>query len=127
MRIQMLLLIAGAGALGAIARYGLTYASERIWGMQFPVGTLLVNVIGCFLVGVLYHLSSGLSHDMRIVLGSGFLGALTTFSTFGRETFERLHEGRLGEAFLNVSSNLVLGLAAVALGFVVARQLSGNA
>lgn len=116
------MLIGVAGAVGALLRVGLTHAATRFWEHDFPYGTLLVNVIGCGLIGFFYHEATGLSQESRMILGSGFLGALTTFSAFGHDTVERLGDGRLGWALLNVSANLALGLAAVALGFIIAQQ-----
>lgn len=126
MRLSVLLLIGVAGAAGAMARYGLTQVTQRVLGSEFPFGTLLVNVLGCLLIGFFYHAATGLSVNTRIVLGSGFLGALTTFSAFGHDTFERLHQQHFGSALVNVAANLFLGLIAVAIGFAVARHLGAG-
>ena len=126
LRLSLFLLIGAAGAVGALTRFGLTHAAQRLLGSGFPYGTLLVNVLGCLLIGIFYHAATGLSMDARIVLGSGFLGALTTFSAFGHDTFEGLHHGHYGVAFLNIAANLFLGLVAVAVGYALARQFGGN-
>ena len=118
--------IAAGGALGAVARYGITQVANATWGTEFPFGTLLANVTGCFLLGVLGWaslLGQGLSPLWQAAISVGFLGALTTFSTFGFETLVRWHDGARGLALANVLANLVAGLLAVWLGLSVARWL----
>jgi len=99
-----------------------------VWfGDAFPIGTLVVNVIGCCLLGFVAQFgieSTSLSKETREVIGVGFLGGLTTFSTFGCETFRRLQEGLWGVAAGNVAANLIAGLLAVWLGATVARMIT---
>ena len=117
-----------AGALGAIARYGTSVLFKQMFGDSFPVATLFVNVLGCFLLGLLAHLGSQhLSEHWRLILGVGFLGALTTFSTFGVETIGRFNDGEMIKAFLNIVLNVILGLTAVLIGILVAKTVSGEA
>ena len=119
-----LLLIAIGGALGALLRYGASIGSRHVFGAGFPYGTLLVNGIGCFAIGFLAHLSLQddlLPEWLRPGLAVGFLGALTTFSTFGFETIAHFEKGEPLLAAANVVSNLILGLAAVCAGLWVAR------
>ncbi len=123
------LLIAVAGALGTVSRYALSGAAYSLWGGAFPYGTLLVNVSGCFLFGFFMHL--GLVTDIftaqeRLFLTTGFLGAFTTFSTFGYETFRYMEDGVWLPALLNIAANVIIGLAAVWAGLVVARYLFGG-
>ena len=125
-----LLLIGMFGAAGALSRYLAGGLAVRWFGESFPAGTLIVNVAGCFLIGVLYHVSQAtalVSDDWRAGIGIGFLGGLTTFSTFGYETFRSLEDGLWRAAGINVVSNMLLGLAAVWLGVVLARSLFGGA
>jgi len=122
-------LIAVSGALGAVARYGASGLAYRWFGERLAWGTLLVNVAGCYLLGLLMELSVGsevVSRDARLALGVGFLGAFTTFSTFGYETLRYVEEGAWGAAVLNVASNLLLGLLAAWLGVVTARVWMGG-
>ena len=111
-----LILIALGGSLGALARYAVsTWYVHRI-----PTGTLLVNVVGCLLIGLFMGAAierHWLSHNMRLFFVTGFLGALTTFSTFGWETFPFAEKKDFVLAFTNIALHLVLGLAAVAAGF----------
>ncbi len=123
-----IVLIAGAGALGSLARYGLNGAATRILGKGFPYGTLAANLIGCFLLGLLMELALGsdwISRELRLALGVGFFGAFTTFSTFGVETMRLLEAGAWPQVAVNVVANVVLGLALAWSGFVLARALLG--
>ncbi len=121
-----LLAIAGAGALGALARYGLTGTAQRWFPTGFPGGTLVVNLVGCFLLGLLATLGLErltLSPTTRTAVLVGFLGAFTTFSTFGYETLVLLREGDLSRAGLNVALSVGLGIAACWVGVVVAAKV----
>ena len=91
---------------------------KRVGGETFPAGTLVVNVLGCLLLGYLIHISS---QQWKLILGVGFLGALTTFSTFGVETISKLKAGHVSLAALNVFLNLTIGFAAVWLGMTLAK------
>ena len=111
-----------AAALGAAARYLVDgFVQDRARG-AFPWGTLVVNVSGCLVLGFLTGLA--LYHDLdpawRTVLGTGALGAYTTFSTFTFETIRLVEEGAVTDAVRNVTANFFVGLAAVAAGLAVA-------
>jgi CrcB protein len=119
--------MAAAGALGALARYGVSLAALRWLPAGFPYGTLCVNLLGCFLLGALTELTLEeglLAPEMRTVVGTGFLGAFTTFSTFGVETFRAMEAGEWGVALANVGINVVAGVALAAAGFWAARAIS---
>ncbi len=121
---QAVLLVGLAGAAGAVSRYGVGLLAERWLGVQFAFGTLAVNILGCLALGYLLELERGtslISHPVRLLFAVGFLGAFTTFSTFGYETVRYFQSGATHLALLNVSANLVLGMGAVWLGFVLAR------
>jgi CrcB protein len=114
--------VLAAGALGALARYLVDGAvQDRVEGI-FPWGTLAVNVSGSLVLGVvaglaLYH---GLPGMPTSILGAGFCGAYTTFSTFAYETVRLAEEGSRASALVNVMASMALGLAAAALGLSVA-------
>lgn len=119
------LAIAFAGALGALARWGLSGAAQRWFPTSFPGGTLVVNVVGCFLLGLLATVALErltLSPTSRTALLVGFLGAFTTFSTFGWETLQLLRDGDLVKAGLNVGLSVVLGVAACWGGVVLGMR-----
>lgn len=111
---------------GANARYlvGL-WAAERL-GVFFPYGTMIVNITGCFLIGLLNGLAEiglNVSPNLRLLLTVGFLGSYTTFSSFGYESMNLLRMGGFWAALTNILINIVIGLAAVALGMHTARMV----
>jgi fluoride exporter len=114
-----LLLVMCGGGLGAACRYATGVLSVRLWGTAFPWGTLTVNLVGCFLIGLLFALADRvrlLSPDIRLFLIIGFLGGLTTFSAF---TLESIYAGRNGAVLLpllNVVLNNLGGLSLTFLG-----------
>ena len=121
--------VALAGALGAVARYALHLWATRLWGERFPWGTLLVNVIGCLLLGFVVELvwrSPVTSPWLRVYVPVGLLGGFTTFSTFSYETLRHLEQGEWGIAGMSVAANVGLGLLAMGLGFLAARTLLGT-
>ena len=123
---RTLLGVAVAGALGALARYGLgSVISERYAGV-FPLGTFVINVTGSFLLGFLFVVlteRTGLSPALRTSVTIGFLGAYTTFSTFTLETYRLVEDGALGMAALNALGSLAVGLVAVWLGVALGRAV----
>lgn len=112
------LLVALGGSIGAVVRYLISIFMIQVFGSSFPFGTLLVNVIGSFFMGVIYALGqmSHISPELKALIGVGLLGALTTFSTFSNETLLLLQEGDWLKAILNVVLNLSLCLFLVYLG-----------
>ena len=125
-----LLIVGVAGAAGAIARYTVSGWVYELAGTRLPWGTLAVNVIGCFLLGLLMHISLATTivpPAWRLALATGFLGALTTFSTFSYETLREFERGDWGVAGTNIVLNLALGLPATWLGLVLARRMVGGA
>jgi CrcB protein len=118
-----------AGALGTGTRYLVgVWAVER-WGAEFPVGTLLVNVAGCFLIAVVMQASLSLSSfppNLRLALTTGFLGGLTTYSSFNYETTRLLQQGARNAALLNVWLTLVSCFAAGLFGLWLTRRLVGT-
>ncbi|HHL39531.1 MAG TPA: fluoride efflux transporter CrcB [Deltaproteobacteria bacterium] len=120
--------IAVGGGLGALARYGLSGVAYRLWGAGFPWGTLAVNAAGAFAIGFLWSLFEGalISTQMRTFALIGFLGSLTTFSTYTLETMTLVRDGELRLAVANVAVSNALGLALVAAGYILARALTGQ-
>lgn len=121
-----LLAIAGGGALGALLRYAVSSGVHALLGRGFPYGTLTVNALGSFAMGLLSvllveRLAAG--PHWRAALLVGLLGAFTTFSTFSMETLMLLEQGALGRAGLNVAGNLLLCLGMAWLGLTIGRQV----
>ena len=126
---KTLILIGIGGFLGAIFRYLVSgYVYQWTKAADFPFGTLVVNLLGCLLIGFLTFLaeSHGLfTSESRAFLIVGLLGSLTTYSTFGKETMNLMQDGESPAALLNVSVHLIFGLGAVwvgrAMGFLLWR------
>lgn len=123
------LLVALGGALGALSRYGLGLLASRLAGhfVSFPLMTLLINVGGSFALGLLTALVGRgvLPPEARLLLGVGFLGAYTTFSTFSVDTDGLLLRGEYGKAALYLGGNVGLGVAAALLGRLCGLRLGG--
>ena len=126
---RTLLLMMLAGALGTGARYGLTLWIQHGPGaiFDFPLGTLVINVCGCLLLSLLTTLAlqRAVPADLRMILGTGFCGAFTTFSTFELEADELLRRAP-NLAFWYVGGNLILGFAAIWAGRWLALQIAGR-
>lgn len=123
----MVLAIALGGAVGALARYFLSSQVTHLLGPGFPWGILIVNVLGCFAMGIIAEmaaLSWNLSHEMRAFLTTGILGGFTTFSAFALDTAVLTERGDLTGAMLYVAGSVGGSLAALFFGLYVARQLT---
>ncbi len=122
---KLLNLIVG-GVAGTLARYFLTHVTYHFLGAGFPFGTLTVNLIGCFIIGIVANLSSEtffLTYNHRLLLITGFCGAFTTFSTFIFESANLVRNGEMLKAFLNIFLSLVLGFIIFRIGGILGRAL----
>ena len=115
------------GAIGgALSRYYLTLWFTHQWGADFPYGTFIVNLSGCFLMGFIATLAldiSLISPDLRLLLTTGFLGAYTTFSTYGLDTLNLLGRQQWVMAGSYWLGSTALGIGAVQLGVILARAI----
>lgn len=120
-----LLLIAAGGAVGAVLRYVVSGLTYRLFDETFPWGTLAVNLLGSFVIGLVWAVSERvvLSPKLTTFLFIGVLGAFTTFSTYSLESFHLLRDGEVRLGLVNILASNVLGLALVYVGFVCARYL----
>lgn len=123
MRITLLVVF---GAIGTVARYGLQGFVQERTGAAFPYGTLIVNLLGCFLLGgiaeyALTHLT--IPPEWRIGITVGFFGAFTTFSTFGWETARMLQDGEWLRGSIYVLASILGGLACIFFGMRIAERL----
>ena len=113
------LLVVLGGSLGAASRYAVSLLTARLFGPQFPYGTMVVNLAGCFLIGLLFALADRsrlLTPDVRLLLITGYLGALTTFSTFSLETVNAGRAGLTLQSLTNILINNLGGLSLTWLG-----------
>lgn len=121
-----ILLVAAAGAIGAVARWGTSKGAQALLGPAWPVGTLVVNIVGCFIFGWAFEALRHTPHpdnSQRLVWLTGFCGAYTTFSTFAFDLVE-LHTTRgLTFAAINVGLHLALGLIAIVAGLAIGRLM----
>ena len=121
---NMILLVAIGGALGSIARYLMASSIQTASGWEFPIGTVLVNILGCFLMGILYVLIVARHdprHDLRALLMVGVMGGFTTFSSFSLETVTLAMNGHYTSATLNVLISVATCLTGTMLGVALAR------
>jgi CrcB protein len=119
-------LIGGAGALGAIARYGFEGMISTRWPGLFPLGTFVVNVSGCLLLGFVFTVTTErfmVDPTIRSAITIGFLGAYTTFSTFSLETVRLIEDGAYLVAAGNALASLAAGFIAVYVGIVLGRMV----
>ena len=115
-----LVMIAAGGGVGALLRYGVAGWAQKLGGGSFPLGTLVVNVSGCLVIGTLAALFAGphlIREEYRLAILVGVLGAFTTFSTFGLETLSLANAGQLRLAVLNIVLSNGCGLASVWIGY----------
>jgi CrcB protein len=119
-----LLMLGIAGAAGALARYALAGVVQRLGNGSFPYGTLAVNLLGCFLFGLIWALAEDrllISSQTRLILLVGFMGAFTTFSTFAFETTQMLRDSEWMFAAVNMVFHNVLGILVLVVGLRVGR------
>ncbi len=121
-----LLLVGAGGFLGSVARYLLSNFAQTSSESRFPVGTLLVNVMGCFVIGLLSQIGESreiFSAETRAFIFVGILGGFTTYSSFGNETINLWRNNDSRFALVNVALQLTLGLGAVVLGRMIGSKI----
>jgi CrcB protein len=120
------LLIALGGAIGSVSRYGLQQLVQSIVHHNFPLGTLIVNISGCLLIGILAKFFMGAQTELplRATLMIGFCGGFTTFSSFTLESLALVQGGEWARAALYVALSMVVCLAATAAGFAIGKPLN---
>lgn len=118
--------LAAAGACGTLSRFALCEIASKSRYAHLPVGTFSVNILGSFLFGFIYVFAVrklNLSPDTRFIILTGFMGAFTTFSTFAFDTASLVKDSQYLLAFGNVALHILLGLAALGAGVLIARAL----
>jgi CrcB protein len=120
------LLIGLAGCLGTLSRYGIGVWAGKALGTAFPYGTFIVNVLGCFLIALISQLALSttlISPTLRLTLTTGFMGGLTTYSSFNYETTTLFRERGFAAGVTNLGLTLVTCFVAGMLGWMAARRL----
>ena len=118
------LLVFIGGGIGAVFRYFLAGWIYKVVGSDFPYGTLVVNVLGCFVIGLFLTMAEDrflVSPSVRTFVAVGIIGGFTTFSTFNFETLELLRDGAISLAMLNVGASVGIGLSATWAGAIIGR------
>jgi fluoride exporter len=121
--VKTVLAVAVGGALGSVLRYGVTSVARYV-SPDFPIGTLAVNVVGSFAMGLLAVLFAARFADqdtMRLFLLTGILGGFTTFSAFSLDALSLSQDGRMGAALVYVASSVILSLLAVIAGYAALK------
>jgi CrcB protein len=123
---NLIWLVAGGGAIGSVLRYGLASTVQQMTQLNFPLGTVVVNILGCIAIGLLYVWiidRAGARPELRAFFMVGIMGGFTTFSSFSLETVTLMMHRDYGSAVLNVVVSVLACLAGTALGIMVARNL----
>jgi len=119
--IKEILFVGIGGFLGSVARYGVYLAMARLTGSSFPFGTLAVNVIGSFIIGLLMVIVQDAHYLWRLFLMVGIIGGFTTFSAFSHETLVLFNNNQVFHALLNIALNIILCLVCVLAGFKLGK------
>lgn len=121
--LRQLLLVAIGGAIGSAMRYLTAILLARHYTGSIPLATLVVNVLGCFLIGLLIGLCSETTY-LRLLFITGFCGGFTSFSTFTAESYVMFREGAYGLALLYIAGSVLIGLLALWVGLYVSRIIA---
>ena len=123
---QLVLLIGFAGFLGTIARYLSGQLIYKFLPIAFPFGTLIVNILGCFIIGIVYgwfEKENIYSNEWKLIFATGFCGGFTTFSAFSIENIQLLREGQFGIALLFIFVSVVIGISATFGGVSLMKNI----
>ncbi|HLK28829.1 MAG TPA: fluoride efflux transporter CrcB [Puia sp.] len=122
---KLILIIAAGSGIGGVMRYGMQSFIYKLYPFSFPLGTFLVNIIGCFLIGIFFALAEKniLTSETRLFLITGICGGFTTFSTFSYDNIALLKQGNFLYFFLYAIGSVVLGILATYLGILLIKIL----
>jgi len=124
--LKTIFIVGTGGFIGSVMRYLVQFYVEKGMSSTFPVGTLIANIAGSFIIGMVFAIAEKgnlMSSEWRIFLTVGICGGFTTFSSFSYNTFTMLKEHSYSQLFFNVGGNLVLGILAVYLGIILIRAI----
>ena len=123
---RMLFYVGLGSCTGGICRYLTQQYIQKNYPSSFPFGTLAVNVVGCFIIGIVYGLSlkgNFLSPQMRVLLISGFCGGYTTFSSFAYENISLIQDGEMFYTFLYIAFSIIIGFGSAYLGILLIKSI----
>ncbi len=126
LNLQLIMAVALGGAIGSVARYLTGIGAGKLFGTAFPWGTLIINIVGSFLIGVFveaFALKWDLPQAARVFLTVGICGGFTTFSTFSLDSWLLIDRGELGPAAAYMIGSVVLSVAALVAGLQLVRSL----
>lgn len=120
---RILLLIGTGSFIGGVLRYALSQFIQTKFLSAFPFGTLGVNILGCFAIGIVFALSekTNMSPEMRLFLATGICGGFTTFSAFSNETFSLMRDGQLFYASAYITTSVLFGVFATFIGYSILK------
>ena len=122
---RILLLIGTGSFIGGVLRYSISQFIQTKFLSSFPFGTLGINILGCFAIGLVFALSerTNMSPEMRLFLATGICGGFTTFSAFSNETFSLMRDGQLLYASVYITSSVLFGLFATFIGYSLLKLI----
>ncbi len=118
--LKQALLVGIGGAMGSILRFLISEVTGRLYTQSFPLATFIINILGCFLIGVLVN-TIPVNSNLKLILIVGFCGGFTTFSAFARESMDLIHQQQSGLALFYIIASCILGICAVWLGLQIAK------
>lgn len=116
---KSILLVGIGGAIGSIFRYLISVSTNKIWNNSFPLGTFVINIIGCLIIGIIVSLAQKqniIDNNLKLLLITGFCGGFTTFSTFSLENIQLLNSGNIIAFILNILLSVSVGILGVWVG-----------
>lgn len=124
--LKSLLIVGTGGFIGGAMRYLLSTYIKNMYGQTFPWGTLVVNLLGCFVFGIIFALFSkhnSTDNTFCLLLTTGICGGFTTFSTFANESVQMIQNGNIGEFIGYMATSVIVGIALIALGYWIVKVL----
>lgn len=124
--LRTILIVGTGGFIGSVMRYLIQFYIEKGMSSTFPLGTLVANIVGSFIIGVVFALAEKgnlLNAELRIFLTVGFCGGFTTFSAFAYNNFNMIKEHSLGQLLTNIGGSIFLGILAVYFGIILVRAI----